>query len=1049
MTELIKKDCIIGVNTSVKSVHALDSNKVLYCSSNHVVIWMKSEKKQTFVHHCSPRERIQHIELCSSRRTIAIVIIGQDGAYIIFYDASTLQRKKVIQPNDGIPERILGLSFSKDGKECLILGDEPEYVLSIWNVEKIPSILASVNLATPSGKEIRQASLCPSDGRLVSVSGNGIIRFFRIIDNIFRPVTVKLRGKQQDYIQHCWLKNDSIMLATTNELIVVCNFEMETAIPMEGWDQDLVSISPLARGILIGGSKGSIRLYHAVVENSFTELKLTRSISFDEDANVLAFDSIESENVAICLVGSGRICTVLLSNFVPLHAEDAVSIVDIVPSLVQMEATGNQKIFLDICSWKTTLAIGTPNNTIRIWDYSNKMFDLLHLCKDEIVSLSLHPMGLQVLICTETGVELSAVNYSSLSLRWRHDLSTNGGSCFSNGGHYFALLIGEFVQVYDTFTQNLISTLRGHTAYVQSVCWKDDDVQIATIGRDGVICTWDTWTGDRTSRSEGHIYSSAFFTGDFSTAFVNSDNGIKVFDLNSKVLLNDYEWPSDATVLACASNIIVFTSLDPSNYGQVWIRNIYEKGYNSRGSNLTLHSLPVRCARISPERECVFTTSDDGSICCSTLNHRLFPHREYKHNEDVGPITLKEFLVPGPDIGDTEHHTLALRQEVSSTQDMMHNEDEFEAARKQEEEDLLLLKAQMQEEEEEMATTIRTQNEKMTKVKDVKLRGEMQDLGVKHLDIVNEIEDQAESELLVEQQTYESATHQEVSASRRLTEEIDITWKKHTTLVKDSEEHRESILSLQETHQELNEDIKNLTQQQRSMEEDGQNQHISIIQIEREIQISSEENDTIERSKMNLLEVICNMKEELIQKNFETQRLTEKKTDSTNAKQKELDLNETLRIQLQQEQLKLNSLKKQYESALLQNKDLEKESVAAEFKMARAKEYAEDLPSLKRYLISLSRDLHTAYKQQRRSEELKYPVTENRERLILQKRVNNIEEVADRKSKLHIKNMCRMKRNQGTLSLQLHELQTEIKCLTDKKAKIRLAKKDESRISTT
>jgi WD40 repeat protein len=136
--------------------------------------------------------------------------------------------------------------------------------------------------------------------------------------------------------------------------------------------------------------------------------------------------------------------------------------------------------------------------------------------------------------------------------------------------------------------------------------------------------------------SEGHIYSSAFFTGDFSTAFVNSDNGIKVFDLNSKVLLNDYEWPSDATVLACASNIIVFTSLDPSNYGQVWIRNIYEKGYNSRGSNLTLHSLPVRCARISPERECVFTTSDDGSICCSTLNHRLFPHREYKHNEDVG-----------------------------------------------------------------------------------------------------------------------------------------------------------------------------------------------------------------------------------------------------------------------------------------------------------------------------------------------------------------------------------------------------------------------------
>lgn len=138
--------------------------------------------------------------------------------------------------------------------------------------------------------------------------------------------------------------------------------------------------------------------------------------------------------------------------------------------------------------------------------------------------------------------------------------------------------------------------------------------------------------------SEGYVYSSAFLTGDFTTAVVNSDKGVKVFDLNSKSLLNGYEWPTDATVLACATNIILFTSLDPSYHGQVWVRNIYEKGYNSRGSNLTMHSLPVSCARISPEREYVFTTSDDGSICFSTLNHRLFPQHEYKYNEDVGKI---------------------------------------------------------------------------------------------------------------------------------------------------------------------------------------------------------------------------------------------------------------------------------------------------------------------------------------------------------------------------------------------------------------------------
>lgn len=495
---LIKQECIIGVNTDVNSVHALDSDKVLYCSSNHVVVWMKFEKKQIFVHNCSPRERIQQIELCASHRTIAIIIVGENGTYIQLYDAIELRRKIIIRPNDGLPGSILGLSFTKDGKECLILGDAPDYMLSLWNLEKVPKMLASIRLATPSGKEIRHASICPSDGRLVCVSGNGIVRFFRIIDNLFRPVTVKLRGKQQDYVHHCWFQNDTIILATPSELIIIRNFETRSVIPIDGWNQFLVSIAPLSCGIIIGGNKGSIRLYHTVGEKELM-LKLTRDVSCGEDANVLAFDSIESENLVLCLISSGKICTVLLSNF-GVSQEDALVLTDVVPSLVNMDESKKLMICMDICSWKTILAIGTPDKSIRIWDYGNRSFDLLHSCEDEIVSLSLHPTGLHILICTKAYVELSDVHLTSLSSRWRQNIATNGGNSFSTGGQYFALLIGEFVQVYNSFTQDLVSTLRGHTALVQSVCWKDDDFQIATVGRDGVLCIWNTWTGDRIHR---------------------------------------------------------------------------------------------------------------------------------------------------------------------------------------------------------------------------------------------------------------------------------------------------------------------------------------------------------------------------------------------------------------------------------------------------------------------------------------------------------------------------------------------------------------------
>ena len=134
--------------------------------------------------------------------------------------------------------------------------------------------------------------------------------------------------------------------------------------------------------------------------------------------------------------------------------------------------------------------------------------------------------------------------------------------------------------------------------------------------------------------------------------------------------------------------------------------------------------------------------------------------------------------------------------------------------------------------------------------KDAKLQGEMRELERKHLNTVLEIEEQAEIELLAEQQTYESASHQEVLASRRLAEEIDITRKKRAALVKDSDEHKESISTLQEKHLELNSVIANLTLQQRSMEEGTHGQDTCVTQLLREINSLSEEINAMERFVM-------------------------------------------------------------------------------------------------------------------------------------------------------------------------------------------------------
>ena len=180
--QVIKKECILGVNTDVRSVYALPDDQVLYCCTNQVVIWRRHERMQIFLHQCCPLEHVHLISVCSSRKTIAVVVKGKKhGPYIVLYDAQTHRRKKVFRhtgedkegsssTNSDSNAGIITLSFSKDGKQCLVLYDEPDYLLSLWNIEKNPKMVASIRLATPSGKRIRRADMCPTDNRVLCVS---------------------------------------------------------------------------------------------------------------------------------------------------------------------------------------------------------------------------------------------------------------------------------------------------------------------------------------------------------------------------------------------------------------------------------------------------------------------------------------------------------------------------------------------------------------------------------------------------------------------------------------------------------------------------------------------------------------------------------------------------------------------------------------------------------------------------------------------------------------------------------------------------------------
>ncbi len=663
--QLLQKRCILGVNTSVRSVHLLnDGDQILYSCGNHVLIWNRHrynissskdttrnsngnsnsnsnsknnrDQQQVFLHQCGRGEEICFIELCHSRKQIAIVIKssksgsgrgsgsgssvrgengsgrrgGGGGSQIILYDAITFKRKKIIKPaetfssssassssssiintstDDGSESDIIGLSFSKDGKHILILYDEPNYLLTLWNIEhKVPKVSASIRLATPSGKRIKHATIMPFSSSsssssstevtsssssslssstdaakeiIVCASGNGIIRFFKIVDGIFRPVTVNLRREQQNYVAQCWLSNGMLLLATdSNELIVMSNFVAKAVVSIEGWSsswsggsgfgrgrdddnridkyhQSITSMISFSQGVVVGGSKGSVRVYTCTEENNYTP-SLAKDLSVvgrgegegegagqgeidgedghhvnqninssSQDEQILAMDRMVTEEMCACLTSTGRICSVPLSdneiaigeNLVPwFHSAGGHDGPDgkdgkdgKCSSIIRC---------MEVCRSKPIVATGGSDKTLRIWNYQTKQFELIKSFQTNIVSISFHPSSLKVLVCCEDRVLLSYVHYRGLSTVWQREVQTNGLSCFSNGGQYFCLVCGPFVQVYDTYKLDPICTLRGHSSPIEAIGWRDDDQELATLGSDNVICMWKVSNGKRKLR---------------------------------------------------------------------------------------------------------------------------------------------------------------------------------------------------------------------------------------------------------------------------------------------------------------------------------------------------------------------------------------------------------------------------------------------------------------------------------------------------------------------------------------------------------------------
>ncbi|KAJ3180167.1 Cilia- and flagella-associated protein 57 [Gaertneriomyces sp. JEL0708] len=594
---------VFGLHPHNPSIHYLDESTLLYPSGNNTVLYNTETKLQRFIPIQSGINvaavdktkdaaaaasgggtgylpGITALTVSANKRYVAVAERGE-RAVVGVYDLGTLRRRKVLGAEGGESKEIISLRFSTDAK--YILTYSSDHMLSYWSWEKA-KVLASINLAPPPNTQASTAtvplsptiSFSPSDQSHLTVTTSSGLRILRYSEGTLKL----LRQDAKTYLTHCYLNENTLLLSTSTGLTVIDT----TAGAGEREAQVLQTTIPhtclvtWSKGI-IAGSVGNVLVYEWEDENLRTgsgnadaskekkdrkdwSMKKIREISLDgneggkEGQGVRAIATSPSEDTCVVLTGSLQLLVISLTGVAPISSSPSVPTILPTPAA----ASGQQYLLtpfptaqltsLSLCLTKPLLAVTSLDRAVRLYNYVDLTCELVKYFPEEAYSCALHPSGLWLVVGFADKLRMFSVVAGDLRMGREWGVRGCREVQFSQGGHLLALTHSTSIQVYTTYTHELLFTLKGHTSKIRSLTFSTNDSHLISAGMDGAIYEWDLKDGRRSGEwvNRGCGYSSVvksisgvlagapgsvLAVGSDKTLREISDNGVAEFTLNT------------------------------------------------------------------------------------------------------------------------------------------------------------------------------------------------------------------------------------------------------------------------------------------------------------------------------------------------------------------------------------------------------------------------------------------------------------------------------------------------------------------------------------
>ncbi|XP_037094875.1 cilia- and flagella-associated protein 57-like [Pollicipes pollicipes] len=988
---------LFGLRNDIpNNVFYCDDQNIIYPAGSTILTYNALHKHQTHFDELRKLRNLKNFALSQNKRYLA-VSDSVDKPNIFIYDLSTSKRRKTLYCTEVQSKDVVSLSFSSDHKYVLVLGGSPDYTLVVYLWEK-GKIVTTLKPNMPNAwAAVNQAVYNPADPAVIVVVGQHLLKMLRLTEGSLRQFGHQ-RVENTNYLCAAWAGQNRLLVGTDQGRVVLydaaelkAEFRLSEAASREptaeperrstsaarsssvisSGGEPVTSIVTFSKGFVAVCGVGVAHVFDRAEDQTTEFYRLLRTVHIPQDPGRLAASADLQEGITGLAVSPSEETLVAASTRSQLYV--------IAMSSVFLTSKGADCLFehlstpfhygsiLDMdLSFRRPFAVTCGSDrTVAVWNHKTMTLDVYKQFQDDLHSVAIHPLGYSLLAGFSDKLRYMMILMNDLRPIKEFAIRSCTQCAFSNGGHLFAAVHGNVIQIYSTITFENVGNLKGHGGKIRALRWAPSDNRLVSCGMEGAIYEWDLQLGRRCGENvlRGCNYFSTAVSPDAKTIYaVGSDKLIK--EVSDSQVIRE---------VSCQDVVPTWVALSRS--GRMLFLGLQSGVLRSVKFPLSIpgeweehfaHNDAITKMAVLADDSQMFTCSSDGTLALWQIQD---PEGRLSKRERAIPYA-EEILVSKVELDEKTRLINELNTRVSELR--LENEYQLRLKDMTYGDKIRQLTERADQDIQTLNDTIESLKEENEADRDAH-KQQLEDIRAQHQEEVQLLESNSNAKLIVEYEKYQALENKMAMMKEDYEKQlVDLAAADQAVLSAQAEEHeeriREKVALLEEAREEADQQKKTYEEMQVQIEEDG-DREIVDIKTKYEYKLKAERNANVRlRGETGVMKKrFVSLTKELEEQRQEIQRLQgEHSKLQSIIKNLERDII-GLKKEVQERDETINEKEKRIYDLKKKNQELEKFKFVLDYKIKELKKQIEpreiEIKDMKETINAMENELENYHKK--------------------------------------------------------------------------------------